>query len=87
MHEMVPAPTPIAVILDLSNVDSDIVLTDVQAGARIIGIELHILPASDEGEIEAGFGMLARSGAQALLLTGSPFFATQRERIREVPSK
>jgi putative tryptophan/tyrosine transport system substrate-binding protein len=57
------------------------VLTDVQVGARIVGIELQILPASDVGKIEAVFAMLARAGAQALLVTGSPFFATQRERI------
>jgi putative ABC transport system substrate-binding protein len=81
LHELVPAATRIAVIVDPSNPDSDIELGDVQAGARTVGIGLHILRASNEGEIEAVFAMLAQSGAQALLVAGSPFFVAQRERI------
>jgi len=77
----VPAAARIAVIVDPGNPDSDRELSDVQVGARAIGIGLDILRASDKGEIDTAFATLARAGAQALLVAGSPFFVAERERI------
>jgi putative ABC transport system substrate-binding protein len=81
LHELVPAATRIAVMADPQNLDSDSELIDVQAGARKIGVQLDILRASNEGEIETAFATLVQAGAQALLVTGSPFFVAQRERL------
>ena len=81
LHELVPAATRIAVMVDPGNPASDQELSDVQKGAHTVGIGLEILRASNEGEIEAAFETLAQAGAQALLVAGSPFFVTQRERI------
>jgi putative tryptophan/tyrosine transport system substrate-binding protein len=86
LHELVPAATRIAVMVDPTNPDSDNELSDVQAGARKIGVQLNIVRASNEGEIEAALARLAQVGAaqvgaQALLVAGSPFFVAERERI------
>jgi putative tryptophan/tyrosine transport system substrate-binding protein len=81
LHELIPAATRIAVMVDPQNLDSDSELIDVQAGARKIGVQLDILRASNEGEIETAFATLVQAGAQALLVTGSPFFVAQRERL------
>jgi putative ABC transport system substrate-binding protein len=81
LHELVPAAARIAVIVDPNNPDSDIELRDVQAGASRIGVELDVLHAARGEEVDAVFATLAHSGAQALLVTGSPFFLAQRERI------
>jgi putative ABC transport system substrate-binding protein len=81
LHELVPAASRIGVMVDPGNPASDQELSDVREGARTVGIGLEILRASNEGEIEAAFETLAQAGAQALLVAGSPFFFTQRERI------
>jgi putative ABC transport system substrate-binding protein len=81
LHELVPTATRIAAMVDPQNLDSDSDLNDVQSGARRIGVQLSVLPASSEVEIEAAFSTLVQGGAQALLVTGSPFFVAQRERL------
>jgi putative tryptophan/tyrosine transport system substrate-binding protein len=81
LHELVPAATRIAAMVDPQNLDSDSDLTDAQVGARKIGVQLDVLRASNEGEIETAFATLVQAGAQALLVTGSPFFVAQRERL------
>jgi putative ABC transport system substrate-binding protein len=81
LHELVPTATRIAAMVDPENLDSDSDLNDTQAGARRIGVQLVVLRASNETEIETAFATLVRAGAQALLVTGSPFFVAQRERL------
>jgi putative ABC transport system substrate-binding protein len=81
LHELVPAATRIAVIVNPNSPEVDAQLSDLQAAARTIGRELHILRAGNEGEIEAVFATLAQVGAQALLVAGDPLFNSQRDRI------
>jgi putative ABC transport system substrate-binding protein len=81
LRELVPAATRIAAMVDPENLDSDSELTDAQAGARRMGVQLDVLRASNEGEIETAFVTLVQTKAQALLVTGSPFFVAQRERL------
>jgi putative ABC transport system substrate-binding protein len=81
LHELVPAATRIAAMIDPENLDSDSDLSDAQAGARRLGVQLDIVSATNEAEIEAAFATFLQAGAQALLVTGSPFFVAQRERL------
>jgi putative tryptophan/tyrosine transport system substrate-binding protein len=81
LHELVPAATRIAAMVDPRNVESDTDLSDAKSAARSMGVRLDVLPASSEGEIETAFATLVQAGAQALLITGSPFFVAQRERL------
>jgi putative ABC transport system substrate-binding protein len=81
LHELVPAATRIAAMVDPQNLDSDPDLDEVQAGARRIGVQLDVLRTSNEEEIETAFANLVQARAQALLVTGSPFFNAQRERL------
>jgi putative tryptophan/tyrosine transport system substrate-binding protein len=81
LHELVPAATRIAAMVDPQNLDSDSDLDEVQVGGGRIGVKLDVLHASNEGEIETAFATLVQAGAQALLVTGSPFFVAQRERL------
>ena len=68
-------------MIDPENLDSDSNLSDAQAGAHRIGVQLNILRARNESEIETAFATLVQAGTQALLVTGSPFFLVQRERL------
>jgi putative ABC transport system substrate-binding protein len=87
LHQLLPAVARVAVMVDPNNPDSDIELRDVQAAADAIGVQLDISHASTTQEIEAVFPALARSGAQALQVAGSPFFLAQRERIAALAAR
>src|SRR5262249_36513653 len=53
----------------------------VQEAARVKEVELAILKASTEGEIDAAFGSLGQLQAGALLVGADPFFASRREQL------
>jgi putative ABC transport system substrate-binding protein len=87
LHELVPAATRVAVMADPNNPDSDIELKDVRAAALAIGVQLDVLHASNEKEIEAGFARIAQIGGQALQVAGAPFFIAQRERFATLAAR
>ena len=59
----------------------------VQQAARTKGLELHVLRASTESEIDAAFALLVPLHAGALLVAGAPFFDSQRERLVALASR
>jgi putative ABC transport system substrate-binding protein len=52
-----------------------------QEAARANGVQLHILKASTEGEIDAAFASLVQRQAGALVVSADPFFWVRREQI------
>jgi putative tryptophan/tyrosine transport system substrate-binding protein len=82
MHECVPAANLIAVLVNPANP----VYTESQVGAlelaaRLLGVRLLILNASNQSDIEAAFATLVRERAGALLITGDTFFTTHQDQI------
>ena len=59
----------------------------MQEAARRKGVELPILKASRDDEIEAAFEMLARLHASALLVAGDAFFVRRLEQIVALASR
>jgi putative ABC transport system substrate-binding protein len=53
----------------------------VQELARAKGVQLHILKASTESEIDAAFASLVQRQAGALVVSADPFFYSRREQI------
>jgi putative tryptophan/tyrosine transport system substrate-binding protein len=52
-----------------------------QAAAGALGLQIHILQASTERDIEATFASLARLGVSALVVLPNAFFVSRREQI------
>jgi putative ABC transport system substrate-binding protein len=53
-------------------------LRDVQEGARVIGLQVHILKASTSGEIDAAFATFASERPDALFVSPDAFFGSRR---------
>jgi putative ABC transport system substrate-binding protein len=53
----------------------------LRAAARAIGLQIHVLNATNETEIESSFATFAQGGAKALLIGDDPFFESQRARL------
>jgi putative tryptophan/tyrosine transport system substrate-binding protein len=56
-------------------------LRDVQDAARSIGVQIHILWASTDDEIDAAFETLSEQRIAALLQAADPFFDTRRGKL------
>jgi putative ABC transport system substrate-binding protein len=56
-------------------------IRDVQDAARVKGLQLDILKAGTESEIDAAFASLAQLQAGALLVSRDAFFNSRREQL------
>jgi putative tryptophan/tyrosine transport system substrate-binding protein len=81
LHELVPAATVIGVLGNPRNPNIEDHLAEVQRGARVLGRQVHVLPASSASEIEAALDRLRGAGGGALLILDDPLFRVLRERI------
>src|SRR5262249_22080756 len=55
LHELVPKATTIALLVNPNNVDVEKLTRDVEATARNLGLEIHVLRASTEGGLNGVF--------------------------------
>jgi ABC-type uncharacterized transport system substrate-binding protein len=81
LHELVPKATLVGVLVNPTNVNAEAVLKDLQAAARAIGLQIHLLRASTEREIEAAFTTLLELRAGGLMVGTDPFFNSRSEQL------
>jgi putative ABC transport system substrate-binding protein len=79
--ELKPIADGIAYLLNPSNPSSEIESKGALAAARALGIELHVLNASTEYELDAAFVAVAKLRAGVFVVSGEPFFDSQRDRL------
>lgn len=81
LHELVPAATTVALLVN-PNAPSAVTLSrDVQAAAGKLGLQLHVLHASAEGDFDVVFERLLKLRAGALVIGTDPFFNGRSEQI------
>lgn len=81
LHELTPRATRIALLMDPSWPGSAADLPDVEAAARAHGLDVVVVKAVSEREFEQGFAAIAHAGAGALMVSGSPLFTSQRQKL------
>ena len=75
LHQVIPAASIFALLTNPTNpVISEPLSRDAQAAARTLGIRLHVLHASSDGEIEAAFAALHGLEAGGLVIGSDQFF-------------
>jgi putative ABC transport system substrate-binding protein len=74
LHELVPAATMIGLLVNPTNPNAEILSRDAQAAARILGLQLHVLPASTERDFDTAFATLVRIRAGALVISNAGLF-------------
>src|SRR5215471_20223746 len=82
LHELAPASTLLAILLNPSNAQAQTQEREAQRAARAIGRQVLVLKAGTEHEIEMAFAALVRERAGALLVGGDTFFTSQANVIR-----
>ena len=81
LSELVPQAGVIALLVNPNNPSAERIMRDVQEAARAKGVQLHILKAGTESEIDAAFASLVQLHAGALLVGTDPFFSSRREQL------
>ena len=81
LRELVPQATTFAIVLNPSFPASTQQLKDLEEAARPIGIQLRILRASTDEEIELAFASIAQLHLPAFAIASDPFLLTRRDKI------
>jgi putative ABC transport system substrate-binding protein len=82
LHEVIPSATSIALLVnpaspDLAKADS----RDQQTAARSLGLQLHVLDASNERDFDTVFATLVQLRAGGLVIGTDSLFNTQKEQL------
>jgi putative tryptophan/tyrosine transport system substrate-binding protein len=81
MRETIPTATSMVLLINPTNPTAEPQRAVLQAAARTLGIELHVMQASNPDEINAAFENLAKLGTGGFVLSGDPFFNSRIEQI------
>jgi putative ABC transport system substrate-binding protein len=82
LHELVPTATIIAVLVNPNNATAfETQSRDLQAGARSLGLQLHVLHASTERDFDTVFATLVQLRAGGLAIGGDAFLNNQSEQL------
>jgi len=80
-RELIPATATVVYLLNPRNPSAEIESKEALAAAAALGIELHILKASTEDDLNAAFAASAKLRAGGLVVAPDPFFDSQRDRL------
>jgi putative tryptophan/tyrosine transport system substrate-binding protein len=82
LHEVVPSATSMALLVNPTNPSiAEPFSRALQEAARALGLQLHVLHASSEREIEAAFATLVKLRAGGLVIMPDPFFLAHNEQL------
>jgi putative ABC transport system substrate-binding protein len=84
LHELLPAATIVAVLVNPSGPNAGTDVRDFQAAARALGLTLHVLHASTEGDFEPAFASVARLRAGGLVIAADAFLNAYSERLAQL---
>jgi putative ABC transport system substrate-binding protein len=88
LHQLVPKAVRVAVLLNPVNSPvAETTLREVQKAARTMGLQIHVLNAGTNREIDAAFATLARERPDALFVAADGFFVSRRVQIATLTAR
>ncbi len=81
LRELVPTAATIGFLVNPSNPGSESETRDLQEAAQALGIQIDVLRASADQDLDTAFATLVEHRAAALLVGNDSFFISRREQI------
>jgi putative ABC transport system substrate-binding protein len=82
LRELVPTASVIALLVNPANPTvAETHTKGLQAAAHTLGLQLSVLRASTERDIDTAFANFVQQGVAALLIANDPFFVSRRDQI------
>jgi putative ABC transport system substrate-binding protein len=88
MRQLVPAATRITILVNPAYpAMTGLTLRDVEAAARVLGLQIQVLNADTSSQIDAAFEIIERERPDALFVGPSPFFNSRRVQIVQLAAR
>jgi putative ABC transport system substrate-binding protein len=87
LHDLVPQAATFGVLLNPTFPAAASQLGDMQEAARTLGLQIHVLRASVDREIETAFDSIAQHRIPALAVAADPFFNSRRDKLAALAAR
>ena len=87
LHDLIPTAKIVALLVNPKDPRTENQSTDMQEAAHALGLQVHILNASSEGEIETAFADLVQLRADALIVGTGELFNSRPEQIAALAAR
>ena len=81
VHELLPSASSVALLINPANPRAAVQASETQAAGRALGLEIHILNATNESEIDSAFATFGQVRAAALLLVNDALFNSRLDQL------
>jgi len=81
LRQLIPKVWAITLLVNPNYTPSSIEIRDVQDGARSLGLQINVLNASIEPEIDTAFTTMVQQKVDALIVGAAPFLVGQRDQL------
>ena len=81
LHEMIPATGVIAHLVNPHSAVSSVETEELNEAARVLGVEIRILNAASDGEVDATFATLAKEPSVPLVVSADNLFTDRPVRL------
>jgi putative ABC transport system substrate-binding protein len=88
LHELLPAARSMALLVNpTAPVLAEPQTREVRSAAQTLGLELHVLDASTESELEAAFAKVIELRASGLVIAGDAFFTSHSKQLAALAAR
>jgi putative ABC transport system substrate-binding protein len=81
LHEAVPKATVVACLINPASARAEFQIQQLQASARALGLELHVVKAATERDLASAFAAMVQAGATALFVASDPSYTAFHDQI------
>jgi putative tryptophan/tyrosine transport system substrate-binding protein len=81
LHEMVPSASPIAILVNPTNPDTEDEAKDIQEAARGLGVQVFVVRASKADDLDDAFTNPVQHEARAVIVGSDTFYTSRRGQI------
>ena len=87
LHQLVPKVTVIGVLVNPGYSDADFQVRELQEAAAAIKLQIVVVRAGTESDIDTAIASLVQQRVEALLVANDPFFDSRREQITALAAR
>jgi putative ABC transport system substrate-binding protein len=84
LHELAPAARRIALLVNPNNPTSDPLARELAAAARILGLEIHVVHASSERDLDTVFARMPELRIEGLVIGVDALFNSQSQHLAKL---
>jgi len=87
LHELVPKAVAFGALVNPNYQEADLQVRELKEAAAAIGLQIQVLSAGTQGEIDGALATFARQRIDALLVANDPFFDSHRDQFAALTAR